>query len=59
MTYTATFKSGWRATVVAESRDEAKRRLAMTGRGEKFTLSDGGAHNVWGRDEDDDYEDGE
>jgi hypothetical protein len=58
-TYTAHYETGWRATVRAESASEARRRLAMTGRGERFRLEQGGTFSVWGRDADDDYEDGE
>jgi len=58
-TYTATYASGWHATVRAETTDDAMRRLATTGRGERFSVAVGGSFVVWGRDADDEYEDGE
>lgn len=61
MTYQALYISGWRATVRASSRADAQRRLETTGRGERFKLTKVAdtAFAVWGRDHDDDYEDGE
>lgn len=57
-TYTGVYASGWRATVRATNRTDAQRRLQQTGRGERFHLILGGTHQVWGRDEDDEYEEG-
>jgi hypothetical protein len=54
--YTATFLSGWSATVKDFDMDAARRRFLQTGRGEPFTLTAGGTHLVWGNDDDDDYE---
>ena len=54
-TFTGIFETGGRATVRAENTAEARRHLAMTGRGERFRLAQGGTFGVWGRDEDDDY----
>jgi len=65
MTFQATYTSGWHATVVADTLTAARQRFQQTGRGERFALallSEAQAavlHHVWGRDEDDDYEDGE
>lgn len=60
-TYEATFASGWRATVREADAAGAHRRFLQTGRGEAFRVAATSAdrHSVWGRDEDDDYEDGE
>lgn len=58
-TWTGTYASGWHATVRAESLPEARRRLRITGRGERCTVTAGGTYTVWGRDEDDDYTEGE
>lgn len=60
-TYQATYETGWHAMVRAESVREARQRLRMTGRGEKFSMArvDGAVFAVWGSDEDDTYDEGE
>lgn len=57
-TYTATYETGWHATLRAESLAEARRRARLTGRGEAYRLAVVAARalQVWGRDADDDYE---
>jgi hypothetical protein len=59
-TYEATFATGWKATVRETSIKEARKRLRITGRGERFTVkATAKPHAIWGFDGDDDYEEGE
>jgi hypothetical protein len=61
MTFQATYETGWHATVKDDDRQHAQMRFAQMGRGERFEMRrvEDAKHQVWGRDEDDDYTDDE
>lgn len=59
-TYTATYETGWHATLKDETMEAARTRFLAMGRGEAVAqIEMAGTLRVWGRDEDDEYADGE